>query len=111
MNHSIKLMAWREPFRGPGISIFASSRSPSDDLVGVFEPLTCTLKKDEGIMHVPILVIEENAAQELMDSLWNIGIRPSNGEGSVGQIGAIKDHLHDLQRLVFNHNHPNNSSK
>lgn len=36
-----------------------------------------------------------------MDALWSAGIRPSNGEGNVGQIGAMKAHLEDMRALVF----------
>ncbi len=46
------------------------------------------------------LVITQKEAQNLLDSLWKIGIRPTDGEGSVGQIGAIKDHLSDMRKLV-----------
>lgn len=35
--------------------------------------------------------------QELMDALWSCGIRPSNGEGNVGQIGAMRQHLADMK--------------
>lgn len=38
---------------------------------------------------------------KLMDALWSAGIRPSNGEGNVGQIGAMKAHLEDMRALVF----------
>ncbi len=39
-------------------------------------------------------------AQALMDELWHAGIRPSSGEGSVGQIGATEKHLSDMRKLV-----------
>ena len=34
-----------------------------------------------------------------MDSLWGAGIRPKNGEGSVGQIGATVRHLEDMRAM------------
>lgn len=40
-------------------------------------------------------------AQMLMDELWECGVRPTNGEGSVGQIGALKAHLEDMRKLAF----------
>jgi len=40
-------------------------------------------------------------AQELMDKLWSIGFRPTEGKGSAGALAATEHHLADLQRLVF----------
>lgn len=45
--------------------------------------------------------ITDDSAQQLMDELWRIGVRPSNGEGNVGQIGAMKDHLEDMRKIAF----------
>lgn len=59
---------------------------PHEKYVAVINP-TCTLTMD--------------SAQMLMDELWNCGVRPSNGEGSVGQIGAIKSHLEDMRTIAF----------
>lgn len=36
-------------------------------------------------------------AQELMDSLWQAGLRPSEGTGSAGALKATQDHLKDLR--------------
>jgi hypothetical protein len=47
------------------------------------------------------LPMTEKNLQCLMDELWKAGIRPSNGEGNIGQIGAVKDHLADMRKLAF----------
>ena len=44
-----------------------------------------------------------DAAQELMDSLWDCGLRPTEGAGSAGQLAAVKAHLDDMRTLVFHH--------
>lgn len=49
----------------------------------------------------PTLNLATEEAVMLMDSLWSAGVRPSNGEGSVGQIGAMREHLDDMRRIVF----------
>lgn len=41
------------------------------------------------------------AAQELMDSLWQCGLRPSEGAGSAGALAATQRHLDDMRALVF----------
>ena len=45
------------------------------------------------------LMLEE--AQELMDSLWQVGLRPSEGTGSAGSLAATQKHLEDMRWLVM----------
>lgn len=40
-------------------------------------------------------------AQQLMNSLWDVGIRPAQGQGSAGQLEATRAHLDDMRALVF----------
>lgn len=67
------------------------------------EPLL--LKKatpeDEGMMRPEFLNLPEYAAQNLMDELWRVGLRPSEGSGSAGSLAATERHLKDMQRIVF----------
>jgi hypothetical protein len=49
----------------------------------------------------PAFSLDKTSIQELMDSLWQTGIRPSEGVASTGQIEAVQNHLKDMQRLVF----------
>lgn len=48
------------------------------------------------------LRITEPEAQEIMDRLWQIGIRPRQGEGAIAHVGALREHLKDLQHIIFN---------
>ena len=49
--------------------------------------------------------ISPHAAQELMNQLWQYGIRPTDNSGSTGHLKALEDHLEDLRRLVFGAQH------
>lgn len=49
----------------------------------------------------PLLTLLDAEAQQLMDALWNCGVRPTEGHGSVGQLAATERHLQDMQKLVF----------
>ena len=40
-------------------------------------------------------------AQQFMDELWRVGIRPTEGAGSVGQMAATTRHLEDMRALTF----------
>lgn len=62
----------------------------------------CARTPDMMGMEVPsTFQLDQDGAQQLMDELWRAGIRPTEGEGSAGQLAAVRDHLKDLQRLVF----------
>lgn len=40
-------------------------------------------------------------AQELIDSLWQCGLRPSEGSGSAGALAATERHLADMRQIAF----------
>lgn len=49
----------------------------------------------------PTMRLSHDEARDLMDALWGAGVRPSNGEGNTGQLGATQKHLEDMRTLVF----------
>lgn len=44
--------------------------------------------------------IQRNEAQALMDELWRIGLRPTEGSGSAGSLAATQEHLRDMRSIV-----------
>lgn len=50
---------------------------------------------------MPAATLEPETCQELMDELWNVGFRPTEGSGSAGQLAAVQRHLEDMRTLVF----------
>lgn len=63
--------------------------------------LTMEQIKDGAILPECPLKLEPNTAQQLMDSLWECGLRPSEGSGSAGALAATQRHLEDMRTLVF----------
>jgi hypothetical protein len=62
----------------------------------------CELTPEDERRHFePTFAMSIQAAQMLMNDLWTCGIRPSNGQGSTGQLDAVQSHLEDMRRLVF----------
>jgi len=57
--------------------------------------------EEEGLQKEPFLTVHANEAQELMDSLWQCGLRPSEGSGSAGALAATQKHLDDMRKLAF----------
>ena len=47
------------------------------------------------------LCVSMSTAQELIDSLWDCGLRPSEGSGSAGSLKATENHLKDMQTLSW----------
>lgn len=59
-------------------------------------------KAEQGHEYPPFVTLSYEAAQILIDSLWDCGLRPSEGTGSAGALAATQKHLEDMRSLVFN---------
>lgn len=64
------------------------------------QPVTFAAHK-LGEYITPALVLPLETAQQLMDQLWECGLRPSEGSGSAGALAATQRHLDDMRALVF----------
>lgn len=53
-----------------------------------------------GCINEPMVRLEDDAAQSLMDDLWRVGFRPSEAGQSAGALSATERHLQDLRKLV-----------
>lgn len=60
-----------------------------------------TATDDNAVSSEPTFSLSVEAAQTLMDDLWNTGLRPTEGAGSAGSLAATQRHLEDMRRLVF----------
>lgn len=58
-------------------------------------------EQPEGFPVEPFMRIGITEAQQLMDELWNCGIRPSEGSGSAGSLKATQNHLEDMRKISF----------
>ncbi len=45
--------------------------------------------------------LPKEAAQVLLNDLWEAGYRPDDGAGNVGQLKATQSHLADMKEIVF----------
>ena len=61
--------------------------------------LTQMPKKVNGVIQ-PFLSLTEDAAQQLMTGLWEVGFRPRDGAGGVAHINSMEAHLRDMRKLV-----------
>lgn len=55
----------------------------------------------DGEVAEPFMRLDPSDAQQLLDELWRIGIRPSQEQGSTGQAAAMQKHLDDMRTIAF----------
>lgn len=67
---------------------------------GVIQRVTLKKEKERFTAIDPFMQLGEEQAQQLMDSLWECGLRPTEGHGSAGAFGAVKAHLSDMRKIV-----------
>lgn len=49
----------------------------------------------------PTFSLRPDEAQAMMDELWRVGLRPSEGTGSAGSLAATERHLKDMQAIAM----------
>jgi hypothetical protein len=101
----IEFLVHEQPFMIPGIELrIANIKSlTSPRSIAIADPVVFVDHGPDslGIIMPPALTLRLDEAKQLMDQLWRVGIRPSNGNGNVGQLEATVRHLEDMRRLVF----------
>ena len=95
----IEFMARREEWDF-GISLYSRQVTVGNGFY-LAQPLMYEKIDQPGLIAEPFARLEIQAAQQLMDELWQCGLRPSEGTGSAGSLKATQDHLSDMQKTVY----------
>lgn len=56
---------------------------------------------EPGMWVAPSMLVSPDDAQQMMDELWRIGIRPTEGSGSAGSLAATERHLEDMRKMAY----------
>lgn len=93
----------RELFGNDTINLWMWTHEPETGRRFVAQSINLRTRDDASAAEwqPPLLTLATPDAQRLMDELWNVGIRPSEGVGSAGQLAATERHLADMRELVF----------
>lgn len=59
---------------------------------------------EPGLYMAPTTEMRSEELQSLFNELWRAGFRPNDGTGNSGHVEALKYHLEDMRKLVFNEN-------
>lgn len=94
----LEFMARREDFT-EGVSLYLRQRTVGQG-AAFAQPLTM-VKLAPNERAQPFATLQVHEAQQLMDELWQCGLRPSEGTGSAGQLAATQRHLEDMRTLVL----------
>lgn len=73
----------------------------SEETTALGTNLTFVPLEIDAVWPEPTLRLRMDEAQQLMDSLWNCGLRPTEGSGSAGSLAATQKHLEDMRKLTF----------
>lgn len=99
LRHQVQFFAERNISYGrDGVSIIAKE----GDYILTDAKLVFT-HRDElevAVYSPPPLVLSEDAAQSLLQALWNAGLRPNDGESSMAHVAAKDKHLQDMRAIV-----------
>jgi len=72
-----------------------------DGKIDVAQPLVFKAQDQETTVLNHTFEISPNEAQQMIDELWNCGVRPTEGGGSAGSIAATEKHLKDMKSIAF----------
>ncbi len=96
----LKFYARRSSPFGDDVELFGYGRHDNQRIKAL---PTNFFSEDEsaiGTEPEPFMTIDRDSAQRLMDELWNVGIRPTEGTGSAGSLAATERHLKDFRAIV-----------
>lgn len=94
----LEIMARREEW-SEGVSLYGRQVIEGHSVAKV-DLVTLTTTKP-GDCHEPFLKLGIQEAQNLMDELWQCGLRPSEGSGSAGSLRATEKHLEDMRVIAM----------
>lgn len=105
MSSRIEIRAHRKPWIRDVIAIHVGRITEQNGTCSteIGEPIVLkTISEEDQCREMPAaMIVTPEEAQQFIDELWRVGIRPTEGAGSVGQLAAVKAHLEDMRTLVF----------
>lgn len=73
----------------------------ADGRVAVGRSITMQTIEEGEALGEPTFALRHDEAQAMMDELWRVGLRPTEGTGSAGSLAATERHLKDMQTIAM----------
>lgn len=72
------------------------------DTIAVAQPVDLILTEQprNQVITGPTLHLPDGSAQELLQALWDAGLRPNDGAGSGAEAQALKNHIKFAERMA-----------
>ena len=86
-------------FYADAIAIHIYERMPNGDISLLSGLQFTTHHEAEYVEPQEAIQLPRETSQQLMDALWQCGLRPSEGSGSAGSLKATENHLKDIQEF------------
>jgi hypothetical protein len=96
----LKIKVGKDLGWGNGVSINMGHPDQYGNMM-IAQPVVFKTHPPGASIPIPMLRLQGEEAQLLMDELWNVGVRPSEGSGSAGQLAATQKHLDDMREMAF----------
>ncbi len=81
------------------VAIFLYNRLPNGNLSVVTNIELSEFSPSEAVSQNVALELPTLVAQQLVDTLWDCGFRPSEGTGSAGAMRKVEEHVKDMQQV------------
>lgn len=86
---------------GRGVDVHICKINHAGDMTHEAKPLDFTCLEDPNVSAgPPAFTMHKWDAQQMMDELYRIGYRPTDGKETAGQLVATERHLNDMRALV-----------
>ena len=79
------------------IDVYLYEKMPNGDVSVLSNLVFTTIERGVAAEPEQSILLPTETAQELMDSLWQCGLRPTEGTGSAGALKAVQDNLVDMR--------------
>lgn len=85
---------------GERINMHMAVKGDNCERSSVAQPVIFVARTPGDPPSLPMLQLTPEQAQSLMDELWTVGLRPTQGKQSEGKMGATSKHLEDMRAIV-----------
>ena len=99
----MKVRVARDQFFGDGIMFLICDTDANGRISHVALPQIAieAVESPQTKSIAPTFQLEASAARELVDQLWDLGVRPSESRDRSEVVSAMREHISDLRRAAF----------